>query len=243
MYKLQRIGNFLFNNFDPFYLRLYSFYKLIVDYQDRSLVKKYFTPGAVAVDIGANIGIYTKLLSKLAGSKGRVHSFEPSPDNFLHLKANTRNLSNVVINQKAIGNTTGLLKLYVSHDLNVDHRTYPTDDVREIKTVDCIRLDDYFHAQRRVDFIKMDIQGFEYQAFLGMQRLIEENPNIIILFEFWPIGLKAAGTSPNMLLELLHKYGFNLYVIHKRALTAFSSSFINDNHTYINILAARCKLI
>ena len=243
LYNLQRIGNLLFNNLHPIYLRLYGLYKLIIDYQDRSLIKKYVTPGAIVVDIGANIGIYTKFLSKVAGNKGKVHAFEPSPDNFLRLKAYTQKLSNVVIHQKAIGKTTGQLKLYVSYDLNVDHRTYPTDDVRKIKTVDCIRLDDYFDAQRRVDFIKMDIQGFEYQAFLGMERIIAENRDILILFEFWPIGLKAAGTNPDKLLELLRDSGFNLYVIRKRALTEFSRSLIKDDHTYINVLAARCRLI
>ena len=84
-------------------------------------------PGAVVVDAGANIGIYSQFLSRCVGPTGLVHSFEPSPDNFKRLRAAADKLSNVRLSQAAVGERSGKSKLYISEKLNVDHRTYKAD--------------------------------------------------------------------------------------------------------------------
>jgi hypothetical protein len=62
-----------------------------------------------------------------------------------------------------------------------------------------------------VDFIKLDVQGHEVAALSGMERLLTSSPNVRVLFEFWPSGLRASKTEPAALLQFLLDRGFNLY--------------------------------
>jgi hypothetical protein len=112
------------------------------------------------------------------------------------------------------------LLLYQSDQNFGDHRTYePTrnsEKVRSTMPVEAISLDEYFEVTpTRVDFLKMDIQGSEYDAFCGMQRILRENPNITILTEFWPKGLEQAGASPEAFLSQVRACGMQAYRLEK----------------------------
>ncbi len=156
--------------------------------------------------MGANIGIYSQFLSRCVGPTGLVHSFEPSPENFRLLSTATHHLSNVRLTQAAVGERSGKCKLYVSDKLNVDHRAYAADgDSRRAVPIEMVALDDYFKSGQRVDLIKMDIQGYELHALRGAQRVLQENPDINLLLEFWPAGLAQAGVSWEGLVEMLRR--------------------------------------
>lgn len=206
-----RLGNQLYKHCFPVYNVLYKLYKKLSDRHERALVKDIISSGMTAVDIGANIGVYTAFLAKTVGQKGKVYAFEPSPHNFNLLKKCNKN-NNVILVQAAVGDTTGQTILYVSDKLNVDHQTYETDEKREKIDVPSYRLDDYLRDEK-VDFIKMDIQGFEYQALLGMKNILQTNPDIKVLMEFWPYGLKKAGASAEKLITFLHNLDFKTELI------------------------------
>ena len=70
---------------------------------------------------------------------------------------------NVEIVQAAAGAFNGDTTLHLSSTLNVDHRTYATDDVRTGVQVPLVRLDDAVQGAE-VDFVKMDVQGYELQC-------------------------------------------------------------------------------
>src|SRR6266480_6716610 len=120
---LRRAGNKLYEHAFPIYRPLYAGYKAYADRAERELLRQVLFPGAVVVDAGANIGIYSQFLSRCVGTTGVVHSFEPSPENFERLQFATRNLANVRLSRAAVGECSGRSKLYVSDKLNVDHRT------------------------------------------------------------------------------------------------------------------------
>ena len=85
-----------------------------------------------------------------------MHSFEPAPDNFAHLRAGLAKLPNVRLNQLALSDETKESLLYISEDLNVDHRAYPTEgELRETISINTIRLDDYFKAGDFANFEKV----------------------------------------------------------------------------------------
>ncbi|PYI62703.1 MAG: hypothetical protein DMF07_12760 [Verrucomicrobia bacterium] len=111
---LHSAANKLYQYVFPIYRLLYAAYKTRADRAERELLKQILFPGAVVVDVGANIGIYSEFLSRCVGPTGLVHSFEPSPDNFRRLRVATRNLSNVRLSQAAVGERSGESKLYIS---------------------------------------------------------------------------------------------------------------------------------
>jgi FkbM family methyltransferase len=210
------LGNKLYETAFPIYQPLYSAYKSLADRAERRLAARELSAGDVVVDAGANIGVYSRFLSKCVGPNGVVHSFEPSPENFARLLGVTRNLRNVRANQLAVGEKTGEQLLYISGTLNVDHRTYPPEgESRRTLPVRSTRLDDYFEPKAHVDLIKLDIQGYELHALQGAKRVLSDNPAIKLLVEFWPFGLRAAGSSPQALLALLEQHGFSIFAFGK----------------------------
>jgi FkbM family methyltransferase len=237
---LRRVGNKLYERAFPIYRPLYGAYKAYVDRAERQLLSAILFPGAVVVDAGANIGIYSQFLSRCIGPTGVVHSFEPSPENFKRLQAATRKLPNVRLSQAAVGESSRRSTLYLSDKLNVDHRTYMQEgDSRGTVPIEMVALDDYFKPGARVDLIKMDIQGYERHALRGADRVLADNPGIKLLFEFWPYGLKQAGASWVELIEDLKEKGKLIQQVSSEGLSAFDLRSISESEVwYVNLFAS-----
>jgi FkbM family methyltransferase len=238
---LHSIGNRVYEHAFPIYRPLYRAFKAYTDRAERRLLRNILFPGAVVVDAGANIGIYSQFLSRCVGSTGVVHSFEPAPDNFKRLCAATHDLSNVRLTQAAVGERSGECKLYVSDKLNVDHRAYKADgDSRRAISIEMVALDDYFKPGERVDLIKMDIQGYELHALRGATRVLEENPDINLLLELWPCGLKQAGVRWEELVQMLQSFNMELSLVKTRGLIPFDARDVRtDPLWYVNLFARR----
>jgi len=172
----RQIGNKGYKYAFPAYRFAYRVFKAYGDRAERQLLQRILFDGAVVVDAGANIGIYSEFLSRCVGPNGVVHSFEPCPDNFMLLRIATRKLPNVHLCQAAVGQHSGETMLYVSDKLNVDHRAYVTEgDARRALQVGMVALDDYFKPGQRVDLLKFDVQGYELHALQGAKRIVNEN--------------------------------------------------------------------
>jgi FkbM family methyltransferase len=237
---LRTFGNQFYQHAFPFYRLVYATYKAWTDYAERQLLRKVLKPGDVAVDAGANIGIYSQFLARCVGPSGAVYSFEPAPENFDRLHAAARAFSNLHILQAAVGQRSRKAELYVSETLNVDHRTYRTaNSARRALQIEMIALDDYFHPSQRVDLIKMDIQGYELQALRGAERVLADNPAAKLLVELWPYGLKQAGASWIDLVDALASKRMRIFEVTKSGLVAFRSSSISaDPGFYVNLFAS-----
>jgi FkbM family methyltransferase len=175
--------------------------------------------GDVVVDIGANIGYYALLFARQVGPLGTVVAFEPDADNFRLLTANVgaNGYTNVRMEQAAVSAATAQLVLYLNEVNRMDHRTYDAGDGRQRVSIRAVSLDDYFATSAsRVNLIKMDIQGSEPDALEGMTRLLGENPDVVLVTEFWPYGLRRAGHDPAAFLARLGALGFSFSEIHER---------------------------
>ena len=238
---LRAAGNKVYEHAFPIYRPLYGAYKAYVDRAERQLLRAILFPGAVVVDAGANIGIYSEFFSYCVGSTGVVHSFEPSPENFKRLQSATRKLSNVRLSPAAVGEFSGRTELYLSHRLNVDHRTYMADgDSRHTVPIDMLALDDYFKPDQRVDLLKMDIQGYELHALRGATRVLTDNPNAKLLLEFWPYGLKQAGTNWLDLIAALEQKSMVIRQVTSRGLIPLQvRSTKTSADWYVNLFASR----
>jgi FkbM family methyltransferase len=205
-----RLANKLYEHCFPAYYPLYSIWKAISDRRERALLRQLIQPGATIVDVGANVGIFTRFFSGLAGVSGRVHAFEPAPSNFKRLQEHAEHLENVSLNHSAVGNQSGTIRLFVSEDLNVDHRTFDSHDGRQGIDVPVVSLDQYFTVGQRVDFIKIDVQGFELSVLQGAKRVLDENPDIKVFMEFWPYGLAKALVPPSAVTNFINSLGFDI---------------------------------
>jgi tRNA A58 N-methylase Trm61 len=123
------LGNQLFHHVYFFCKPLYSLYKTVLDRGERTILRRIVRPGMIVVDIGANIGVFSRFLAGLVGVDGKVIAFEPSPDNFNRLWDNVAALPQVEAVHAAVGSSTGDIILFESGELNVDHRVYDTEKI------------------------------------------------------------------------------------------------------------------
>lgn len=239
--KLLRLGNRLFERCYFLYRPLYAGYKAISDRQERVLIRRLVRPGMIVVDVGANIGIYTRLFAQLVGAKGRVFAFEPAPANYSHLKDNVAKFANVAAVQSAVGDSSGQIGLFVSDSLNVDHHAYDSGEGRRRVNVPIVRLDDYFEKGQNVDLLKIDVQGYEFSVLNGASRVLRESPNVSVIMEFWPYGLSKAGVESHALFELIMAMGFSMHSTGVRLNPLFNPEDLDPEKEgqYCNLLLKR----
>jgi FkbM family methyltransferase len=204
-------------------------------------------PDMTFLDIGANVGYYTALAISRIGEHGRIIALEPDRESFEYLKRTVaaNRSANVTCIQKAAGNLTGELKLYVSSDNRGDNRLYANDLSDRSYNVAVSTVDSMLEecGVLGVDLVKIDVQGFEGQVLHGMRETIRRSENIVIMTEFWPFGLRSAGTPPEQFLLALKDAGLRLYELtNKGTLVDIEDNQIISRFTgrqYTNIIAAR----
>ncbi|MFL5578374.1 MAG: FkbM family methyltransferase [Gemmatimonadaceae bacterium] len=216
-----------------------------------AFVRRAVRAGDVVLDVGANIGYFSLLLARQVGEAGCVYALEPDPTNFALLERNIaeNGYRNVTAMRLAAWSVSGPLRLFRSEENRGDHRTYQSDAGRKSVDVDAVSVDEYVGAQLpAVDFVKIDVQGAEYEAILGMRELLARSPGATLLTELWPRGLRAAGASAERYLELLRDLGFALYELDARGvprpadLARVLAEHTPENDGYADLLCRRGDL-
>jgi len=179
-----------------------------------ALLERVVRPGMTVVDVGANVGCYTLVLSSLVGEKGWVMAFEPEPENAAMLRRNVEEngIRNVHIEERAVSDQSGTATLALSPRACGEHRLAAHENDSPTIPVPVTTLDEALEPfAGRVDVVKMDVQGAEFAVLRGMKKTIEASPTLCLLVEFDPEGLRAFGESPTAFVSELEAYGFRLY--------------------------------
>lgn len=175
-------------------------------------LEKIVRPNWHIADVGANQGIYTLFLSA-AVPLGHVYAFEPDPSLFASLKGNVlRNgANNVTLFNAAAASKPATLLLRPSRLNRGDNQIVSSETPgADTVAVDAISLDEVI-PQLKLDLLKIDVQGFEVEVLRGAEKLFEANPPLLILLEFWPHGLRNAGSNPEEFLDILVRAGFSVF--------------------------------
>ena len=186
-------------------------------------------PGTTAFDVGAHIGLYSLLLARLVGTEGRVHAFEPEPRNHERLIANLalNGADNVVARRAAAYSRTSRVELNVFgaglgawHSLGRPRLPDPFAPGRTVEPVgaievEAVALDDYCAEAgvRRIDFLKVDVEGAERDVLEGARGLLAEGGVGVILFEASLPQTEALGHGPAEVFELLAEHGFRSFAL------------------------------
>ena len=205
------------------------------------LCRQFVKPGMTVIDVGAHIGYYTRLLSELVGSSGRVFAFEAHPDNYAVLKRNLRGrkYSNVEIYNCAVSDRKGKMQLYVSpgssnHSLIKDYT-----EASGLIDVESITIDSFLSKReiKSVDFIKMDVEGAEPLVIEGMRKIISSSPKFSLLAEYNPQALLSGNIAPEKFLRDLHEMGFQVQTIPNDA--TISQEMDCAENKVVNILCSK----
>lgn len=146
---------------------------------DAFIRSRSWREGAVFVDVGANVGYYTLVASKLVGAMGRVYAIEPVPSTATLLRVNVKlnGCSNVVVYEVAAWSTRGSLTLKIPASMY----GYASA-VREgaSVTVCASTLDDILQDEASIHLIKIDVEGAELDVLKGAQSVLRRTRYVVL---------------------------------------------------------------
>jgi len=174
-------------------------------------------------DIGANIGWITIAMAEAVGPHGKVHSFEPSPSTFRQLQLNValNSLSQVSAQCLAFSNITGTVPFHVFpegfevyNSLGALARS-EGQSAKQVINVPATTVDDYCQENNlsQVDFIKIDVEGAEELVVKGTQKVLQQNPQLIVMIELYEPSAQQCGCSVSTTMELFQDLGFYPYYL------------------------------
>jgi FkbM family methyltransferase len=179
------------------------------------VLRRLIQPGMTVADVGANIGLLTLVMAWATGPGGRVIAFEPeaTPRSNLEKMKHLNGLSWVEVRDQAVGEKPGRLSFHVS-DIIGHSSLYALPEAEEARTiqVEVVRLDDVTPA-KRLDVVKIDVEGAELDVLAGMKGVIAKNPDLAIIAEFGPEHLKRVGQTPVQWFKAFGDAGFTPYMI------------------------------
>ncbi len=169
-------------------------------------------PGATVVEVGGHIGFISQYFRSLVGGGGSVYVFEPGSNNLPYIKRNFASGSEnytdrkVVLIEAAVGKRSGTVDFYEENltgqnnsvikdfaGLTANQAVAYVKTATNRRSVNLVSLDEYF-LHTTVDFIKIDIEGYEWSALQGASRLIaRDRPALMVeiqadherIFEFF----------------------------------------------------------
>lgn len=175
------------------------------------VIEAVVNEGDQVLDIGANIGYYSVLISREVGGKGRLICFEPEKANYNILKSNLKRgrLDNYILEDSAVSIQCGSATLSLDKYNKGAHRVDP--DIKSGINVETVTIDQYFEDKtiEDLDLIKIDVEGSEGKVLSGGKETITTyKPKIILEFNdsYW-------NDTDTKALEMLRKQGYDFYKI------------------------------
>lgn len=207
---------------------------------ETQLLLQALSPGDVFVDVGANLGYFSILAATVVGESGAVYAFEPDADNCALFRASVARIQRdlaphrfcprIHIAQAGLSDAPSDGFLYLSEDNLGDHQIFCEADaigslvesarsdeerLRRRIPIQLWRGSDYLAEHTgRIDFIKIDTQGSEYQVVSGLLPLLEsQSESLRLMVELTPFSLRAAGSSGRDLIALLARLQLPFWII------------------------------
>lgn len=194
------------------------------------------TPGMVVIDIGANVGYHTFRMARAVGPSGRVLAVEPMSRARVKLERNAAlnpQFTNIEITNAAVSDSIGDAHIGFQSSYRLDGRDETVAEDVRLLTVDALVRE---AALPRVDFLKIDVDGFEGKVFRGAEHTLRTwRPAIV--FEISPGAMKAAGDDPHELVDLLESIGYSLTHEDGRSIEDLESLFAQVGEHSINLVA------
>jgi FkbM family methyltransferase len=179
------------------------------------LMENVLEPGMTFVDVGANIGYFSILGSRLVGPSGRVFAVEPDAFNLSVLRAN--------LDRHDCSNVTVVPMAAWSQRADLDFHRPPDGAVARVGQDDgtglhvpAARIDEL--VEGRVDYLKVDCEHSDHVVVSGAEEMLRQNPSMLISVEFHPWEGSHLGDSPAEILERYRTLSLHPYEIVRKGI-------------------------
>jgi len=221
----------------------------ILDEDLIEILLAHLKPNMIFFDIGAHFGYFTLLASKIVGTTGQVHAFEPTPSTFEILQTNVKNRSNIHANNLAIWSKPMTLTLndygFMGSAFNSLYASRLDEAIKKHlphhqHQVQAVTIDDYVQQSGAIpNFIKIDAEIAEYEILQGMRTTIAKHHPLLMV----EVGDEnTAGetitdsVSSHQLVRYLLDAGYMVFEIHQREISPHT---LLDHYPNMNLLFMR----
>ncbi|MBF2063294.1 MAG: FkbM family methyltransferase [Calothrix sp. C42_A2020_038] len=232
----------------------YSIFQKINNYQnyyfstekpEQSLITRLIQPGMITFDVGANVGDYSILLSKLVGSLGKVYSFEATSTTFSQL--------NERLEQNQCTNVCSINKAVYSKDGEIEFNEFPEEfsvwnsigkpqmlnpegsgeyvAIAQTRIVETVSLDSFCknHNIQNIDYLKIDVEGAEIDVLEGATSLLRNKAIKFIQFEISQKMLEGLSRAAKPSFDILNENG---YECHRISSDGDIGEIVNDSNAF-----------
>jgi len=179
--------------------------------KELELCKNFIKNDSVVLDVGANIGLHSISFSRLVPD-GLVVSFEPSRDTFGLLLNNVQGINNILPLNIGVSDKTQIAEFYVASD-NAYSSLKDTGrkEIRGKICVLCMCLDDLLPklTLQKIDFVKIDVEGFEQKVLEGMESTIKKYRPTIFCEIYQGVN---SNKDPNLTIKFITDMLYDAYV-------------------------------
>jgi FkbM family methyltransferase len=190
------------------------------------LIEARVQPGMTAVDIGANFGYHTFRLAQRVGPAGRVLAVEPMSEAWGRLQANAAHNDFGQVTYAQVGlsdRDEGVTTVAFTSHYDIDGTEHTTPEQVRVTTLDTLVQET---GLERVDFVKLDVDGYEGKVFRGARATLEQwHPDV--LFEISSDMMAAQGDDAGELLATLGQLGYRLLDEDQRPVTGIPAGSVN----------------
>ena len=217
---------------------------------DFEAIARLLGPGQTAVDVGANVGTHSIMMSRRVGPAGRVVAFEPVPATAWLMRENLvlNRVENVELACAAVSDAAGTIEmnLFDQRYSAWNSRGRPSfDGIVPVQTVQvpAVNLDAAMRERgiEQIDYLKIDVEGFEIDVLTGARELLSAGAVICLSFEVSAVPLGASGHTAEEVFELLAALGYRCYALDPTR-GGFVGPVEGSNDFYANFYASRADL-
>lgn len=187
-----------------------------------AILAEFIKPGMIVIEAGANHGSETVIIASLVGINGKVFAFEPIPKiiDKLLINININKLNKIIkVESLALGESNKNIVFHIPYDNESNQGVsskYKFGSKSDTLVVQQVKLDSWIQENHisKIDFIKMDIQGSEYDLMLGASECLAKfNP--IVYLEADEIQTQNGSTSLESLYNILKTHSYDVFSVRK----------------------------